>query len=180
VSPPRKGHDLVLGALSLLEDIPSLHYVIVGSGEDRGRLEAIIEEKGLRGRVTFAGRVDDNDLPDYYRLCDIYVMPNREVLDSTDSVEGFGISFIEANACGKPSIGGRSGGAAAAVEDGVTGYLVDPEDPRELAEKIRHLIEHPETASEMGEAGRQRVVEHFSWEDRARALAERLSVVAMP
>ncbi|MFC1528688.1 glycosyltransferase family 4 protein, partial [Candidatus Latescibacterota bacterium] len=129
----RKGHDLVLKALSILRNRDKLHYVIVGTGEDRERLERIVESHSLSGRVTFAGRVDDTELPGYYRLCDIYVMPNREVLESTDSIEGFGISFVEANACEKPVIAGRSGGTSAAVEDGITGYFVDPENPGELA-----------------------------------------------
>jgi len=174
----RKGHDLVLRALALLRDREELHYVVVGSGEDRERLESIVEELGLAGRVSFAGRVDDAELPDYYRLCDIYVMPNREVLESTDSVEGFGISFIEANACGKPVIAGRSGGTDAAVVDGVTGYRVDPEDPEELAGRIRRLLDDPETAAEMGRRGRERVLAEFSWRERAGKLAGYFTVEA--
>lgn len=176
---PRKGHDLVIRAMALLRDRPRLRYVIVGAGDDRGRLEALAEKLGLTDRVIFAGRVDDKDLPDYYRLCDIYVMPNREVLESTDSIEGFGISFIEANACGKPSIGGRSGGAGAAVVDGVTGWLVDPESPGELAEKIAGFLDNPESAAEMGRNGRERVIAGFSWKDRAETLARRLTIDAM-
>jgi len=172
----RKGHDLVLRALDILRNRDDLHYVIVGSGEDRERLEGIVRDMGIGDRVSFAGRVADEELPDYYRLCDIYVMPNREVLESTDSIEGFGISFIEANACGKPSIAGRSGGTSAAVVDGVTGYLVDPEDPGELAEKIAYLADNPDAGADMGAKGRKRVIEEFSWEERARALAQYFSV----
>jgi len=174
----RKGHDLVLRALKLLDDRDDLHYVIVGTGEDRERLEGIVAETGLTGRVTFAGRVDDADMPDYYRLCDIYVMPNREVLESTDSIEGFGISFIEANACEKPSIAGKSGGTAAAVVDGVTGYRVDPEDPGELADRIRFLLDNPNASAGMGAKGRERVLKEFSWEERARTLAKHFGVRA--
>ncbi|MBT4482199.1 MAG: glycosyltransferase family 4 protein [Candidatus Latescibacteria bacterium] len=174
----RKGHDLVLKALDILRNHDKLHYVIVGIGEDRERLEGIITKSGLSGRVTFTGRIDDSELPDYYRLCDIYVMPNREVLGSTDSIEGFGISFIEANACEKPVIAGRSGGTSAAVEDGVSGYRVDPENPEELAEKIRHLLDNPDKSADMGRRSRERVLNEFSWEDSARKLAESFSVSA--
>ena len=174
----RKGHDLVLKALDILHNHDKLHYVIVGIGEDRERLEGIITNSGLSGKVTFTGRIDDAELPDYYRLCDIYVMPNREVLGSTDSIEGFGISFIEANACEKPVIAGRSGGTSAAVEDGVSGYLVDPENPEELAEKIRHLLDNPDISADMGRRSRERVLSEFSWEDSARKLAESFSVPA--
>ena len=167
----RKGHDLVLKAMDMLRNRDNLRYVIVGSGEDRERLEGLVETLGLTGSVICAGRVEDSELPDYYRLCDIYVMPNREVLESTDSIEGFGISFIEANACEKPCIGGRSGGAEAAVVDGVTGYLINPENAEELAEKICFLLDNPDVSADMGRAGRMRVLREFSWETRAHTLA---------
>ncbi len=174
----RKGHDLVLKAMDILRNRDALHYVIVGLGEDRERLEGIVGTLGLTGSVTFAGRVEDSELPDYYRLCDIYVMPNREVLESTDSIEGFGISFIEANACEKPAIGGRSGGTDAAVVDGVTGYLINPENPEELAEKMCFLLNNPDVSAEMGRAGRERVLREFFWKTRAQTLAGYFSVPA--
>jgi len=177
---PRKGHDLVLKALDLLRTHGNLHYVIVGSGEDRGRLEGIVADLGLDGRVIFAGHVADSELPDYYRLCDIYAMPNRDIVGSTDSMEGFGISFIEANACGKPSIAGRAGGTAAAVVDGVTGYLVDPDKPEELAERIAGLLDEPQLARQLGANGRERVEREFDWCERARVLSEACAVDMMP
>jgi phosphatidylinositol alpha-1,6-mannosyltransferase len=176
----RKGHDLVLRALPFLADRDDLHYLIVGVGEDRPRLDALISREGLAGKVTFAGWVEDSDLPDYYRLADIYVMPNREVLEVTDSLEGFGISFIEAAACGIPAIAGRSGGTGAAVLDRVTGYIVDPDDPRELADRIRLLLDSPDLCREMGQKGRQRVEREFGWKRRAEELAEKLTVSLFP
>jgi phosphatidylinositol alpha-1,6-mannosyltransferase len=176
----RKGHDLVLRALPFLAGHHDLHYLIVGAGEDRPRLEALAGETGLENRVTFAGWVEDRDLPDYYRLADIYVMPNREVLEVTDSLEGFGISFIEAAACGIPAIAGKSGGTGAAVLDRETGYLVDPENPRELADRIRLLLDSPDLRSEMGRKGRERVEREFGWERRARELADRLTISPLP
>ena len=172
----RKGHDLVLRALNLMTDIENLHYLIVGSGEDKERLREMVETLGLSDNVTFAGWVDDSELPDYYRLCDIYVMPNREVLETTDSLEGFGISFIDANACGKPSIAGRSGGTGEAVVEGVTGYIVDPGNPQELAEKIRFLLDNPEIGLQMGRKGRERTVRDFSWKQRAIKLAKYITI----
>ena len=175
----RKGHDLVLRALTLLKDRADIRYVIVGDGEDRSRLEEIITRNGLEDMVIFAGRVPALELPDYYRLCDLYVMPNREVPEVTDSLEGFGISFIEASACGKPSIAGRSGGTDAAVLEGETGYLVDPENPVELAEKIRLLLDDPMRREEMGCRGRKRVERDFTWRQRAEELAEHLTIAPL-
>jgi phosphatidylinositol alpha-1,6-mannosyltransferase len=176
----RKGHDLVLRALPLLGDIADLRYVIVGGGEDLARLEEIVRRNGLEESVIFAGRVPEHELPDYYRLCDLYVMPNREVTEVTDSLEGFGISFIEASACGKPAIAGRSGGTDAAVADGETGYLVDPEDPAELASKIRLLLNDPGLRAEMGRKGRERVERDFTWRQRAEELARHLTIAPLP
>ena len=176
----RKGHDLVLRALTFLKDCGDIRYVIVGSGEDRSRLEEIVEREGLENRVIFAGRVPDCELPDYYRLCDLYVMPNREVPEVTDSLEGFGISFIEASACGKPAIAGRSGGTSAAVLDDETGYIVDPEDPVELASKIRLLLDTPLLSAEMGRRGRERVERDFTWRQRAEQLAKHLTISPLP
>ncbi len=173
---PRKGHDLVLRALALMEERTDIRYVVVGSGEDRGRLEQMATELGIRDSVVFMGRADDAELPDYYRLADIYVMPNREVIGSTDSIEGFGISFIEAAATGIPSIAGRSGGAVDAVADGETGLLVDPESPHELADAIRKLLDDTSLRKKMGMRGRERVERQFSWKDRAREFASLITV----
>lgn len=173
---PRKGHDLVIHALALMKDREDVRYVVVGSGEDRGRLEALADELGIRDMVVFAGRVDDAELPDYYRLADVYVMPNREVTGSTDSIEGFGISFIEAAATAKPSIAGRSGGAVDAVADGETGILVDPESPEELANAIMTLLDDKSLRESMGARGRERVERHFSWKDRAKEFASLVTV----
>ena len=150
--------------------------MIVGTGPDHERLELLTEELGITRTVTFTGRVDDGEIPDYYRLGDIFVMPNRTIAGMPDSIEGFGMTFIEAGACERPVIGGKSGGAVDAVEDGVTGYLIDPENYGELSEKIRYLFAHPEICAEMGRKGRERVINHFTWKSRAGKLAERLSI----
>jgi phosphatidylinositol alpha-1,6-mannosyltransferase len=169
----RKGNDLVLKALvKLVDHHPEILYLIVGKGPDEKRLRSLARHLDLENHVIFAGAVEERDLPHYYNLCDVYVMPNREVLSSTDSIEGFGISFIEANACGKPVIGGRSGGAEAAIVDGETGFLVDPSNVDELTSKIKLLIEDFHLARSMGRKGRLRVEREFSWEDRARVISQ--------
>lgn len=169
----RKGHDLVLRALPRIMKIhPDVIYLIVGKGDDRSRLEKLADELGIKDKVAFCGFVPDRELPDYYRLCDVYVMPNREIFHSTDSIEGFGISFVEASSCEKPVIGGRSGGAVEAVEDGVSGWLVDPDNTDELADKVIEILSDEQLRTRIGRQGRQRVLEKMTWEGRAIKLME--------
>lgn len=161
----RKGHDLAIEAVAALgHDVPDLRYVIVGDGEERPRLEALTARLGIQHRVTFAGIVGGDELPAYYAACDVFLMPNR--VDHGD-IEGFGIVFLEAAATAKPTIGGRSGGVAEAVADGVTGLLVGGTDVGELASAIRTLAQSYLLRRGMGEAGRRRVLESFTWERAA-------------
>jgi phosphatidylinositol alpha-1,6-mannosyltransferase len=167
---PRKGHRLVLEAMrKLLPVLPDLVYVIVGTGSEQEALIKIAAEWNLTGSVRFAGYVKDADLPAYYNACDLYVMPNSE---ENGDLEGFGMVFTEANACGKAVIGGRSGGAGEAVIHGTTGVLVDPQNPDELADGLRSLLLDPTLRSRMGEQGMMRARSEFSWAPRARALDE--------
>lgn len=163
---PRKGHDKVIEALpAILGQVPDVVYLIVGTGPQEDRLRTHAQEKGVADRVIFAGRVSDEELPAYYNAADVFIMPNRE--DETD-VEGFGIVFLEANACGVPVIGGHSGGAVDAIADGESGYLVDPSSPQAIAEAASRLLTDPALARRMGEAGRERARWEFSWERAAR------------
>ena len=99
------------------------------------------------------GEVADSDLSDYYALCDIFIMPNRE--EGAGDVEGFGIVFLEAGWMGKPVIGGRSGGVPDAVKDGETGLLVDGRSVPEIEEAVARLLSDPALARSMGDKGRK-------------------------
>jgi phosphatidylinositol alpha-1,6-mannosyltransferase len=156
----RKGHDMVIAALPLLlKEFPSLRYVIVGQGPEGAKLAALAREKGVAERVLFAGFQPDERLPEYYQACDVFVMHNRTL---SDDVEGFGLVFLEAGACGKPVVGGRSGGAAEAVVHGATGFLVEPDDLQGLVQTLRRLLGDSALRREAGLAGRRRAVEEFS------------------
>jgi phosphatidyl-myo-inositol dimannoside synthase len=97
-------------------------------------------------------------------------MPNREVKDSTDSIEGFGISFIEAGGCEKPVIGGRSGGAVFAVEENESGILINPESIEELTDALFQLLDNPQRAREIGKSGVERA-RTFDWKVRAKEIS---------
>lgn len=162
---PHKGHDAVIRALpDILRRVPEAAYLIVGDGSCSEHLRRLAAQVGVAEHVHFAGFVPDDELPGYYHLCDLFVMPSKELDGDT---EGFGIVFLEAAACGKPAIGGRTGGAVEAVQDGRTGLLVEPESIEEIAGAAVRLLTDTELAHRLGEAGRRRVVESLQYRDIA-------------
>jgi phosphatidyl-myo-inositol dimannoside synthase len=166
----RKGHDLVLRALARLgPDGPRVRYVVVGRGPEAERLRQLARELGVDDRIEWVDELADADLPAWYASADLFVHPNR--VEGTD-FEGFGIVFLEAAASGLVAIGGRSGGVPEAIEDGRTGLLVSGNDAEELARAIARLAGDAAARRLMGEAGRARAVQDFSWERAARRVAE--------
>jgi phosphatidylinositol alpha-1,6-mannosyltransferase len=164
----RKGHDQVLKALSLIvRQFPDLLYCIVGIGPHREALEKQIRAAGLEKHVCFLGKVPAEELAFLYNACEIFIMPSREISDG-GHIEGFGIVYLEANACGKPVIGGRSGGVPEAIQDGETGFLVDPENPKEIANRISELLLDPGRAKAMGGQGLRWVRGNFNWDEYAK------------
>jgi len=161
----KKGIDTVLRALpSILRAVPDVWYLIVGDGPLRLQLQVLAEELDVARRMWFVGAVEHNspDLPRYYAACDVYVMPSRS-LPGHGEVESFGISYLEAGACGKPVVAGRGGGVEEAVEDGVTGLLVDPLDVGEIADAIVMILKDEKLARRLGENGRKRAMKQPDW-----------------
>lgn len=167
---PRKGHDVILRAVAkLLPQARDVRYLIVGEGPTQESLTRLVAELGLANHVVFTGPVPQAQLCDYYNLGDIFVMANRAI---AGDIEGFGMVFLEASAAGKPVVGGRSGGADAAIQDGVSGFLVNPEDSEELASTLRCLVLDSALCHRMADAGLRRVRGEFSWESRSQTLHE--------
>jgi phosphatidyl-myo-inositol dimannoside synthase len=160
-----KGHDVVLRALpKVVHEVPDVAYVIVGDGDDLDYLHRLARECDVQNNVVFAGRASDAELPQLYNACDAFIMCSRE--DRTKRgilAEGFGIALVEASASGKPVIAGRSGGVADAVQDGITGLLVNPVDTEEVAAAIIKVLREPGVAQEMGDNGRQWVENEMNW-----------------
>jgi phosphatidylinositol alpha-1,6-mannosyltransferase len=153
---PRKGFDVLLDAVSILE--VDLQLVIAGDGRDRTRLEARAHRLGLDDRVRFLGRVPDATLPAVYRSADAFVMMCRERWGGLEA-EGFGIVFLEAAACGVPAIAGRSGGSHEAVVDRETGFVINPDDVMLLSQTLERLLIDPALRIRMGAAARTWAVE---------------------
>lgn len=173
----RKGNANIVSALpAVLEKIPQAHYLIAGKGPEEENLKNQIGRMGLSERVTFTGWVEDSELPEYYAASNLFVMPSFAAHQG-ENVEGFGIAYLEANACGKPVIGGRTGGVEDAIIHGETGLLVDPLDVTEIGNAISEILGSRRKAREMGKKGRERVEREYNWlnvTERILELIERL------
>lgn len=164
---PRKGLDVLLDAVALLEI--DVQVVIAGDGRDRRRLQGRTHRLGLDDRVSFLGRVADDVLPVVYRAGDVFAMMCRERWGGLEA-EGFGIVFLEAAASGVPAVAGRSGGSHEAVVDGVTGFVIDPDDVTQLAHDLERLLVDEPLRTRMGAAARSFAVES-SYDARVAQLA---------
>lgn len=170
-----KGFDMALKALpAVLRKIPEVVYVIGGEGPCEMDLRALANALNLQNRVIFVGYIPDDDLPRYYQLCDIFLLLTREIKEK-GHVEGFGMVFIEANACGKAVVGGKAGGTPEAIVDGKTGFLVDPLNLSEISEKLIQLLTNEDLAKRLGDEGRKRAEREFSWPKKSQEFWEAIS-----
>jgi phosphatidylinositol alpha-1,6-mannosyltransferase len=156
----RKGLDRLVETMGFLPKEISL--VIIGDGPDRGRIETLSWR--FRDRVRLLTAATDLERNLWYAAADVFILPVRE---EPADVEGFGIVFLEAALAGLPVIAGKSGGTPEAIVDGVTGLLVDPHNPREIAEAVKALYDRPDIGRQFGDAGKLRAERDFRWEDRA-------------
>ncbi len=146
---------------------PDAVYVVVGDGSEREALERMAAPH--KERVLFLGRVEDEEKHAWLAACDLFTMPARK---SYSDVEGFGIVYLEAHQYSKPVIAGNTGGAVEAVLDKKTGLLVDPEEVDLIAEGIMKLLDNPELAKSLGEAGKKRLSEELDWNKQIKRLEE--------
>jgi phosphatidylinositol alpha-1,6-mannosyltransferase len=160
-----RGHDVVLRAMAACSNRSrrDLVYLIAGRGPHQSRLERKVAELGLRDHVRFLGFVSDDDLPQLYRASDLFVMCTR-ASDERQEVEGFGLAFLEAQACGVPVIGTRTGGVPEAIEEGEGGSLIEQDDFQGLSRLFSLLIDKPIALFAAGERARVRVERQCTWE----------------
>jgi phosphatidyl-myo-inositol dimannoside synthase len=173
---PRKGMDTLIRAAALLAPShPGLTVAISGSGRDLPRLKHLVSSTWAPVRLV--GRVGDPDLPALYGCADVFAMCCRRRWGGLEQ-EGFGIVFLEAAACGVPSIAGDSGGAAEAVDNGKTGFVVgDPDSPKALAAALGRLLDDPSLAMQQGQAARARAELEFDYDTLAARLDDALAVL---
>ncbi len=149
----RKGHETVIKALQTVkEEIPDIKFVIAGTGDKsyENKLNRLISELHLKQNVVFLGYVEESSKNTLYNASDVYIM-NSTATDEKGDSEGFGITFLEANACGKPVIGSKSGGIPDAVEQNVNGLLVEPDNPGDTATAILTLFSNKELYRRMSQ-----------------------------
>lgn len=159
----RKGIDKVIESIPLIiKNFPNLMYLIGGTGNDDERLKEIVNRVKIENHVKFLGLIDRREIVAYHDLGEVFVMPNR-ILKNGDT-EGFGIVFIEANARGKPVIGGNAGGSLDSIEDLKTGLLVDPKSIIDISNSICKILSSNDLYSQISTAGRQRALERFQWD----------------
>jgi phosphatidylinositol alpha-1,6-mannosyltransferase len=146
---------------SILDHVPDAHYLIAGDGPYKDTLQKMARDLGVQDRVTFAGFVPDDELPEWYSATDLFVMISREITARGD-VEGFGIVYLEASAAGQAIVAGDSGGVPDAVEEGMGGILVPPNDAVALAATLSRVLGDPELRRSMASAGRRRIQDRFT------------------
>lgn len=172
----RKGQDRLIEALpQIRRAVPNVHLLLVGEGPYRAKLQKIAKKVGVVDAVTFIGRVQYAQLPTYIRLGDIFAMPSRSRLAGLE-VEGLGIVYLEASACGLPVIAGNSGGAPDAVLAGKTGLVVDGTNIEAVAAAAIELLSDIDRARAMGAAGREWIVSEWSWDLWAGAFSKVLKI----
>ena len=160
----RKGQDNLIQAMpAVLKKIPSAHLLLVGEGPYRKHLEKLVMKSSLEQNVTFAGRIMYDRLPSYLSAADLFAMPSRSRFFGLE-VEGLGIVYLEASACGIPVVAGNSGGAPDAVLEGVTGLCVDGTNIEQITAALVEICSDAERASHMGAAGRNWIVDQWRWD----------------
>lgn len=173
---PRKGQDKLIAALPKIRSrIPGAVLVLAGGGPYRATLEKLAERHGVTDHVVFTGRIPDEDVVKLHQAADVFAMPARTRGAGLD-VEGLGIVYLEASACGVPVVAGRSGGAPETVLDGQTGLVVDGSQALPVADALIEILDDDARARSMGSAGREWVLDRWSWDE----LGNRMREVLLP
>jgi len=166
----RKGFDQVITALNKLKNDNWL-YFLAGDGPEKDDLKALANASPQKEKIIFLGSISDEEKWSYLDLCDIFIMTSR---DLDGDFEGFGIVYLEANLKAKPVIAGRSGGVADAVKEGVNGLLLDPENISEISAAIDRLLSSSDLRKKLGQQGKIRAENDFSWRQQAKKLFQYL------
>nr|WP_245539732.1 glycosyltransferase family 4 protein [Psychroflexus tropicus] len=160
-----KGHDFILKALSELPESyrDQVEWHIAGSGPFLEELIELVNESSIKNQIQFHGFVKDEDLPAFYSNSDLFILATRETKESTQ-VEGFGLVFLEAQACGTPVIGTNTGGIPDAIEYKNGGWLIEQDNQYELSQLIKQLIDNSGILKVQSRLARERILQKCSWQ----------------
>ena len=157
----RKGHDKLIEAMpAILRQVPEAHLLVVGDGPLAQHLAALVAEAKLEDDVSFLGSVSMERMVALYRAADVFALTCRTLPDG--DTEGFGLVFLEANACGVPVLAGVAGGTVEAVVAGETGLLVDSAESKEIAAAMTSLLTDTALAHRLAEGGWRRA-QQYGW-----------------
>jgi phosphatidyl-myo-inositol dimannoside synthase len=174
-----KGIDTLVRAWPIvLARRPDAELVVVGDGHDRGWLQGEVRSMNLTQHIRFEGSVDDSRLRDLYRTAEVFALPTRARVGVGAAGEGFGLVFVEAAAASLPAVAGRAGAVPEVVVDRETGLLVDPMEPRMVADAIGDLLADPELRRRLGTGARSNVLSRFSYESFRDRMGELLDGLA--
>jgi glycosyltransferase involved in cell wall biosynthesis len=138
------------------QSVKILKLMIVGTGTQQTYLKSLVNELNLKNDTVFTGYIDHQKIPNYQNMLDVAVIPSIN--------ESFGVTALEASACGKPVIASNVGGLLEVIEDGVTGYLVEKQNPQAIADALEKLINNEDLRKELGTNGRNKVIKEYNWE----------------
>lgn len=167
---PRKGQDYLIRSIeSIRSQVDGAVLVIVGGGPYEGALHSLVRKEGVEDHVIFTGAVPSAELAAHHTIADVFAMPSRTRGAGLD-VEGLGIVYLEASACGVPVVAGMSGGAPETVQQNKTGLVVDGRSVQQISDAIVRILSDRALATSMGMAGRRWVDKSWRWD----ILAEKL------
>ena len=145
-----------------LEHLPDVRFMVIGDGPELSSLQKLAEEKGVDKQITWLGEVSEDQKWTYLRAADVFILASQEL--STGQVEGFGIVLLEATAAGIPVMAAKSGGMVDVVNDNVNGFLFEPFNNQELAEKIKILISDDKKSIDFVDKARNQIRTKFNWD----------------
>lgn len=159
-----KAHDFIIDTIAELpkEYKKSINLTIGGNGPYKNTLEELVKKHNLNDCVSFVGFIPEEQLCDYYSESDVFILCSREDEES-NKVEGFGLVFLEAQACGTPCIGTHIGGISDAIHDGNGGWLIPQDDKKELSSLLIKLIDNPSLIQTQGQKALKRISEEYTW-----------------
>lgn len=168
---PYKGIDtMLLVVRDMIADFPNIQYTIIGQGPDFYRLQNLIKKYRIEKHVTLHGAKPQQDIVSAYNEHDLFVLLSRH---EPPDVEGFGLVFLEAAACGLPSIGGNSGGIPDAIENDKTGWLVNPLNSNEITLKLKSILKNPSTIDSMAQSAWKNA-QKCNWNSVAKSIIKEL------